>query len=55
MTDTPDALAEREAIVAWLRGPETMRYAYLGYKDEAYACLMAAYDIGRGEHLKGKE
>jgi hypothetical protein len=46
------AAKEREAIVDWLRGPEMLRYAHQGYLDEAYTCIMAAYDIERGVHLK---
>jgi hypothetical protein len=46
------AAKERAAIVAWLRGPEMLRYAHQGHKDEAYTCIMAAYAIERGIHIK---
>lgn len=51
MTRDEAVLAERKAIVDWLQRVEAIRYARRGFKDEAYTCLMAAYDIERGEHI----
>jgi hypothetical protein len=51
MTDTPDALAEREAIVAWLRWDGGK-----GMFDPRYELGIDLADfIERGDHIKGKE
>jgi hypothetical protein len=66
MTDTPDALAEREAIVAWLRDQardcereqdcfQVWRQEWLYLREQIETFETAADAIELGEHHKGKE
>jgi hypothetical protein len=50
VTDTPDALAEREAIVAWMR----KTWPAASYGDD-WLPVLIANRIERAEHHKGKE